>query len=58
MLHRDLKPQNLLLNKQFDECKVADSGLSPVGTPAFMAPEQWEGENVGLKADVYALGMI
>lgn len=56
VVHRDLKPHNLLLDKSKRLCKVADLGLSrlmhhtcltvtetPTGTPVFMSPEQWKG---------------
>lgn len=73
IVHRDIKPDNLLLSLQGD-VKVADLGLARafeaisneelvtlqttlMGTPHYMAPEQWEDtHNVGPAADVYALG--
>jgi tetratricopeptide (TPR) repeat protein len=66
ILHRDLKPGNILLDEQQRPCLV-DFGLAkhlshdqttlgPVlGTPAFMAPEQMAGETTTL-SDVYSLG--
>jgi serine/threonine protein kinase len=48
LIHRDLKPQNLLVNNKW-VCKVADFGVSTIktttrtmtaiGTPVYMAPE-------------------
>jgi serine/threonine protein kinase len=66
ILHRDVKPQNLLLSSQ-GELKLADFGLafdargerrprSLVGTPAFLAPEVWSGEPATAASDVFSLG--
>ncbi len=64
-MHRDFKPGNVLLGP--DGAKVIDFGIArtadatplttgPVGTPAYMAPEQIEDEPVGPPADVFAWG--
>ncbi|HEX2314766.1 MAG TPA: serine/threonine-protein kinase [Thermomonospora sp.] len=65
VVHRDFKPANVLLAK--GGAKVIDFGIAraldsttittgPVGTPAYMAPEQIEDEPVGPPADVFAWG--
>jgi hypothetical protein len=65
-LHRDLKPQNLLLNHR-GELKLADFGLAletrgnvrvrgGIGTPAFMAPELWSDGTPSAASDIYGLG--
>jgi serine/threonine protein kinase len=68
ILHRDVKPQNLLLSRAGD-IKLADFGLAldlrarakttgqPIGTPAFLAPELWSGSTATPAADVFSLGV-
>ncbi|HEY3743718.1 MAG TPA: serine/threonine-protein kinase [Bryobacteraceae bacterium] len=68
VIHRDLKPQNIMLNKR-GEPVIMDFGLAAVasqltgaearnGTPAYMAPEQLRGEEVTAKSDIYSLGLV
>jgi WD40 repeat protein/tRNA A-37 threonylcarbamoyl transferase component Bud32 len=74
ILHRDLKPGNILLTvdgvpkiadfglaKRMDDDAVHNTGTGSIlGTPAYMAPEQAEGKNRGLGpgVDIYALGSV
>jgi len=68
LIHRDLKPQNFLVNDRW-QCKVADFGISTVrpevtrtmtciGTPIYMAPEVLTKNKYSEKADVYSFGVV
>ncbi len=73
IVHRDIKPENLLVGAD-GVVKVADFGVAKalysasdynatvtgmtVGTPAYMAPEQAVGKNIGPHSDVYGAGII
>ena len=72
ILHRDVKPENLLLTSS-RHLKVTDFGIAKViggrdamatssgdilGTPAYMAPEQAVGGDLSAAADVFAAGVM
>lgn len=68
VLHRDLKPANVMLDGR-GQVLLTDFGLAGLagkiagaevrnGTPAYMAPEQLAGEEVTVKSDIYALGLV
>lgn len=69
VVHRDVKPDNILLERDGARALVTDFGIAhstgrdtPVdgvalGTPAYMSPEQGRGEEPDARSDIYALGM-
>jgi eukaryotic-like serine/threonine-protein kinase len=70
LIHRDIKPQNVLLNGE-GRAKVTDFGIARsldavghtetgtvLGTSHYIAPEQARGERVDAQTDVYSFGVV
>ena len=68
IIHRDIKPQNIFVNKNGD-FKLGDFGIARVvektnsvmsqkGTYTYMAPEVFQGRNYNETADIYSLGIV
>jgi len=72
VMHRDIKPENLILTPA-GNAKLMDFGIARpiermapgqtqvgfiVGTPQYLAPEQLQGHEVDVRADIYSTGIV
>jgi|GEM_PF-1008216 len=71
IIHRDLKPSNVLLDVS-NNAYLTDFGIAKMlagtskltatntvlGTPAYMAPEQWKGDHIDARTDTYSMGVM
>lgn len=72
IIHRDVKPANIMLEDGLERVKITDFGLARVamensdltsfgdmvGTPAFMSPEQVDGQSLDARSDLFSLGCV
>jgi serine/threonine-protein kinase len=69
VVHRDIKPGNIMYDRAADTVKVTDFGIARIadssktktgmvlGTPSFMSPEQLAGRKIDGQSDLFSLGV-
>jgi serine/threonine-protein kinase len=73
VIHRDIKPQNILIVPESGDIKITDFGIARVsqvgahsmtatglvlGTPDYISPEQAQGQVADHRSDIYSLGVV
>jgi serine/threonine protein kinase len=71
IIHRDVKPSNLIITNDLESCYLVDFGIAlrasdisrltggtPIGTPGYMSPEQERGEELTPSSDIFSLGVV